>query len=208
MSFQLTDFCRIRPYLYHLTSKRNLQGILDSGAIKCASHLFTLANKEELISVKRTRIIPIEVNGRVVDIRDQKPLYEGKASINDGWNFSDLIRALNERVFFWPGWGDKPIDYGVRHFELYKGSGTIVIRVRTSDLFAANTASPYFCKYNSGSPRTTRGKGSPRGKSTFVECENAPFVASQVVEVTFLGESRLPSGVQYSESLNGPWSDR
>jgi hypothetical protein len=146
------------------------------------------------------------MNGQSIDVRDQQPLYQGKTRLEGGWTFADLIRQLNERVFFWPGWEHKPISYGERHFERYVGDQPAIIRIRTKELFDANsTASPLFCKYNSGSPRTTQGLGSPRGPNTFVECHSATYTASNVVEVTFVKMVRLPDVIESADSPFGPW---
>lgn len=156
--------------------------------------------------MKRYDMVTVTIDGYTIDLRDQQPLYEGKTRLEGGWTFEDLIVALNSQVFFWPGWDEKPIGYGTRHFQRYEADGPVILRVRTEDMFDANSAEPFFCKYNSGSPRTTQGRGSPRGPSTFVRCVQAAFTPSNVVEVTYEGTATLPNRVESSDSPFGPWT--
>jgi hypothetical protein len=84
-----------------------------------------------------------------------------------GWSWSDLLAALNSRVFFWPGDQSGPNDYGRRLFSAYDPSRQTVLRVSFCDLMEANPgAIPYFCRFNSGGPRTVGGRKSPRGPGT------------------------------------------
>ncbi len=146
------------------------------------------------------------VDGNDVDIRDQRPLYLGKTKLERGRSFGDLVRALNERIYFWPGTDDQPSSYGIRHFERYEGSEIVIFRMRTEDLFHVNSKeSPYFCKFNSGSPRTTQGKGSPRDPNTFVDCTSAAYSACGVVEVTYAKVVNLPLNIESAKSPWGPW---
>ena len=156
---------------------------------------------------RRSGIVTITVNGSLIDLRDQKPLYPGKMRLQGGWTFADLIRQLNDRIFFWPGGDDGPISSGVRHYQRYKGTAIVIMRVRTQHVLSTNrSAIPLFCKYNSGSPRPTGGKGSPRGPSTFVECHSAPYTPSKVVELTFANMIQLPRQIESSAGPFGPWT--
>jgi hypothetical protein len=126
-----------------------------------------------------------------------------------GWNFEDLVEALNERVFFWPGTEHGPIDYGLRHFARYESECPLTIRVRTDDLFEANPRSiPEFCDRNSGSPRYSGGRASPRGPDTFVMASRFTGAPSRVVELTFTGSVRLPEVWQVGTRPDGPWLSR
>jgi hypothetical protein len=62
-----------------------------------------------------------------------------------------------------------------------------------------------FSKYNTGAPRCTKGKGSPRGPNTFVAVERATFSVSGVVEVAFKDAVKLPESTQIGDSPVGPW---
>lgn len=206
MAFSLSHFASTRPYLYHLTSARNADQLLQTRAIHTAKHLFESADAHRWIDQKRTATVSLNVDGTLIDIRDQQPLYEGKTSLQSGWTFARLVRELNSRVFFWPGWDDRVIGYGMRHFERYQSEKPAVLRVRTEDLFAANhKIMPEFCKYNSGSPRTTQGKGSPRGPATFLRPEQASFPPSAVIEVTYAESVQLPQAIERSSRPDGRW---
>lgn len=204
MPFTLERFISTRPYLYHLTSASNSDRILRSRKLVSAAILLQASGEEEWLRKKRKNSKVVEVDGQEISIRDQQPLYEGKSLLKGGWTFKDLIESLNSRVFFWPGLEEKPVDSGQRHFERYVEEEPVILRVRTAEMLQLN-AQPLFCKYNSGSPRTTKGKGSPRGPATFVTCSDAPYTASNVVEVTFKDEANLPKKVEYSGSTSGPW---
>ena len=206
MAFTLTQFYSTRPYLYHLTSPRNLDLLLETRLMRSTAQLLHSSGDGKWKGTKRPQTITVNVDGRLVDLRDQQPLYDGNTSLQGGWGFEDLIRALNDFVFFWPGWASGPIDYGTRHFERYETDGPIIMRVSTRELFDANGAEPYFCKYNSGSPRTTQGASSPRGPDTFVRCNQASYTASNVVEVVFKDVATLPAIVESSTSPFGPWT--
>jgi len=206
LAFTLAQFAATRPYLYHLTSARNADRIVRERVIHCAQHVFHSSNQHHWINQKRTTTLTVAIDGMQIDVRDQQPLYEGKTKLEGGWTFSRLIRELNSRVFFWPGWDHGAISYGQRHFERYETEGPAIIRVKTEDMFALNEIEgPEFCKYNSGSPRTTLGKGSPRGPNTFLKCHRASYTPSAVVEVTFPKKVHLPENVELAESPDGPW---
>ncbi|HVU87586.1 MAG TPA: hypothetical protein VHD36_09700 [Pirellulales bacterium] len=207
MAFSLTQFASTRPYLYHLTSARNADQVVQARTIHTARHLFESAKAPAWIDQKRTATLSLSVDGALIDIRDQQPLYEGKTSLQDGWTFARLIRELNSRIFFWPGWDHGVIAYGMRHFERYQSEKPAILRVRTEDLFAINhKIVPEFCKYNSGSPRTTQGKGSPRGRATFLKPEHASFPPSAVIEVTYSESVQLPQTVERSSRPDGRWN--
>lgn len=205
MAFDLSRFIAIRPYVYHLTSSSNLKRMLSSGEIQCASKLLRKAGKEGLITKRRNSSLKVVIDGHDIEIRDQQPLYEGKTQLVGGWTFQDLIATLNDHVFFWPGTASGPIDYGVRHYERYIDEKPAILRIKTANLIETNAA-PLVCKYNSGSPRTTQGTGSPRGPDTFIAAFKASFLPSQVRELTFKSVVSLPSQVESSATPYGPWT--
>ncbi|MEO1716406.1 MAG: hypothetical protein AAFR76_04775 [Planctomycetota bacterium] len=134
----------------------------------------------------------IECDGCRVHIRDQAPLHRGSVWLSDGWDFEDLVEHLNDHVFFWPGTANRPIAHGRRHFKRYSADDVVVLAIDTQALFASNsTLPPRFCRYNSGSPRCSGGRGSPRGPRTFLAAEEFHQRPSDVVEVTFRGAVRL-----------------
>src|SRR5262249_59348981 len=109
-------------------------------------------------------------------------------------------------MFFWPGDDTGPRDYGRRHFEHYKKEQPVILRMDFESLRDVNPhIAPQFCRYNSGSPRCSYGKKSPRGPDTFVPAENFNESAKKVVEVTFESEIILPANARYARDPEGPW---
>src|SRR5205823_5203893 len=99
-----------------------------------------------------------------------------------------------------------PIDYGVRHFNRYEDEKPSILRISLASLAEANEGLQFeVCRYNSGSPRWSRGIPSPRGPSTFVRPASASFSASQIVEITVPGLVRLPWNVKIGLSPRGQW---
>jgi hypothetical protein len=204
LPFTINRFIKTRPILYHLTDKQNVQEIIQSRILHSASSLMQQSNDHSYLSKKRKDHISLTIGTTEYKIRDQKPLHSGNISLEGGWSFEDVIRTLNERVFFWPGKESGPISYGVRHFERYLTEKPSILRISTSEMFDKNP-DPYFCPFNSGSPRCTQGSGSPRGPQTFLNNTHANYTASKVVEVTFINRAVLPERIEIADSLDGPW---
>jgi hypothetical protein len=197
MPIDLSSFVQLRPFLYHLTSPANLRRILRTGHLESAANIMAVAKRDDLLRLRRREHVPISVEGEIITLRDQAPLYAGNLALPRDWTFEDFIADLNDRVFFWPGGTHGPISHGVRHFERYADERPVILLVSTGDLLAANSKNaPLFCRYNSGSPRCSNGMKSPRGPMTFVAGPNADFRASKTVEVTFSGRVRLPTTVE------------
>lgn len=206
MPFSDKQFTRTRPVLFHLTDRRNLEEIRKSRALHSAARLMRKAGDISFLRQRRTQSIEVQFAAVTIVIRDQQPLHSGNMVVEGGWSFEDVVQAINERVFFWPGTQGGPIGHGRRHFERYLNEGPAILRVSTAGLYLANPgAAPLYCRYNSGSPRCSNGVGSPRGPSTFVSSAEAEFVSSKVVEVTYLNHATLPALVEVSESIFGPW---
>lgn len=206
MPFTITQFVKIRPFLFHLTDRNNLDHIRYRSTLYSAASLMHQAGRTHLLRHKRSECVKVHIGSATVNIRDQQPLHAGNINLQSDWSFEDLIQSLNERVFFWPGKSTGPISYGVRHFERYADEQPAMLRISTADLFASNSNfSPLFCRFNSGSPRCSNGVGSPRGPNTFVTCSQANFTPSKVVEVIFAGKVNLPTVIEIAESFNGPW---
>jgi hypothetical protein len=206
MPFQLTNFASARPWLFHLTSRENLNRIRASRILQSSTRLRSLATNPPPLNGKRKNHLPLDVDGEAIFLRDQAPLHQGNMRLLDGWTFQDVIDDLNNRIFFWPGRATGPISYGIRHFERYEHERPIIIRISSADLFAVNSRRPpEFCRFNSGSPRCSGGVGSPRGAGTFVTAAVAEFTAGKVVEVTFRREISLPRQVEIGNFPLGPW---
>jgi uncharacterized protein DUF7002 len=206
MAFDIAEFVRLRPFLYHLTAARNLTHIRASRVISPAAELMKSAGRLDLMRQKRIGHVPIDVNGRPIVLRDQVPLHRGNMKLPEGFTFEDFVESLNSRIFFWPGRASGPISYGTRHFERYRSEHPVILRARVRSLLASNPGlEPHFCQYNSGSPRCSYGEKSPRGRNTFLSHSKFPGSPSKVVEVTFTTEIILPRDAEYGLHPGGPW---
>jgi hypothetical protein len=79
--------------------------------------------------------------------------------------------------------------------------------IDTHAMFAANSGNqPLFCRFNSGSPRCTDGRKSPRGPGLYSSCHEFVGPPGSVVEVTFSERAMLPTDV-YSIADTRPWTD-
>jgi len=145
--------------------------------------------------------------GGAVEICDQGPLTPGNIEFQNGSTLEDVLENLNRRVYFWPGGQDGPIKHGFRHFARYAPMRPIMLRAEFPSVLDANPGvTPEVCAFNSGAPRCSGGKKSPRGKGTFLEAASFPRPPSGVVEVTFVDEVRLPDSAEVATSPRGPWS--
>ncbi len=186
MALTLDHFAQLRPRLYHLTSRGNCDRILQSRRIDCASSLLRLGKRPDLMSMPRRAIEEVRIDGTCVTIRDQAVLHEGNIAFEPGWSFQDVVQALNDHVFYWPGNERGPIRPGLNHFKRYNTPDNVVMSLATGDVLRANAdRSPKFCRFNSGSPRCVSGRKSPRGPSTFVEADRFSGTASAVVEFVY-----------------------
>ena len=194
MPFTIEEFVALRPYLYHLTARANLPTIRKGGRLESAERLLVRGGHKHLVTQRRPDCVTIVIDGATVIVRDQRPLYRGNIDFEDGWVFNDVIRYLNQHVFFWPGTAEKISDYGARHYGRYTEEGPVVLRFSTRAIIDRNPdSSPLFCRYNSGSPRCVGGKKSSRGANTFLAGEVAPFSPGNVVEVVFKHSVSLPA---------------
>jgi hypothetical protein len=181
----LRRYATLRPLLYHFTAKSNLPNIRDERELHCASIL-----DPSCTNAVRGYERKVRRGGYDVTIRDQRPLHWNYVMLTGG-TYNDFLASLGEKVFFWPGNLEGPIDYGCRYSARY--SDSIAIRANFLEVVALNLErEPYFCKYNSGAPRPSHGRRSPRGPGTFVSAIEWPHPASDVVEVSFVGSLTLP----------------
>lgn len=207
MAFSLLRFGQVRPWLYHLTSSVNLPRIRSIHRLESAERLLSKAGLPGLLGEHRPAHRILTVDGEPIRLRDQAPLFPGNIEYEDGWDFAAVVAHLNRRAFFWPGGGSGPIDYGIRHFERYKSEQPAVIRVPTASLLRENRGNPpIFSRFNSGSPRCSGGRKSPRGSRTFLEARQCDFTASEVVEVTFLDEVVLPDDTEFRRGHPTNWA--
>src|SRR6202161_4132287 len=104
MGFSIAEYRALRPTLWHLTHRQNLELTRKSRDLKPAD-LLASAN---LDAPRRGREI---VHGLPV-LRDQDLLHEKNIAFELGFSMRDLLRELNRRVFFWPGSVDRPSKSG------------------------------------------------------------------------------------------------
>jgi hypothetical protein len=197
MPLNLETFGSLRPFLYHSTARSNLESIKDEHALYSAYFLTPKACSE-----RRQSPVRISRGKYKIEVRDQQSLRSGHVELLGGWSWQKLLAAINERVFFWPGKGDGPIDYGCRQIQAY--SDQIVLRVKLFDLLAANAGRPpYFCKFNCGGPRTVGGRKSPRGPETFLLACRWSDIPSKVAEVSLVKKVLLPETTELWDALRG-----
>lgn len=196
MAINIDYLSKLRPFLFHLTAAANVKRIREEGVLQPAAHLMSRAADRTFLRTRRPDHVSINVAGEQVSLRDQRPLHAGHLALEPGWSFEDLVAALNSRVYFWPGTAKGPNKVGESHWNRYlreENPPPVMLKIRTPEFLAANPERlPELCRYNSGSPRSYQGRKSPRGPRTFLPPAEADFLPSEVVEVTFPGEVRLP----------------
>ncbi|CAG1010985.1 hypothetical protein PHYC_03975 [Phycisphaerales bacterium] len=199
-------FASLRPFLYHLTARRNLDRILAGPRLLAPTmDLLKAAGRLELLRQRRRAHVPIVIGGQTVVVRDQAPLHAGNIAFQDGFALEDLVEMLNLLVYFWPGAEDGPIIYGSRHFQRYQDEDAVVLKIPLLSLREANPLlCPQFSSCNSGSPRCNpvRGKA-PRGPRTFLPASSFEGTASDVVEVVFAQAVLLPGDVEVNAVRTG-----
>lgn len=206
----ITKFIRLRPFLYHLTDRRNLQNLLDNGGILYSTtelvkkSSLSTTRKSELIRERRPIHEEISVNGFSVYIRDQRPIsiQNLKKCIPKEWIVGDYIQHLNKRVFFWPS-----VSRLTRHYNRYAHEKPVIIKVDTSLLLQLNPHSE-FCRLNSGATRSSShhdGGPPPRGGDTFLSATDYPSNQGSVAEVTFAKICHLPENILIGNTPNGQW---
>jgi hypothetical protein len=205
---QIEHYLRLRPYLYHLTHRRNLKHIREIGRLFSASVLMKGSGKADLIRTRRNGSEPVTFVGRKIFIRDQDPLYEGHMTLPDEYTLADFVAHLNKRIFFWPGTDKRPVPSGMGHFKRYAKEKPVILRIDCKALLARNPkVVPLFCLFNSGSPRCSPpdGRKSPRGPDIFQSAAEFNEPPGRVVEVTFESEVVLPANSEVGSHPEGPW---
>lgn len=195
MALDIDAFVRLRPRLYHLTSRTNTPLISKSGVLRPASDLLRDAGREDLTHERRVHSKVVEIAGQPVHVRDQAPLHLGNMALSNNWTLADFVAHLNDHVFFWPGDVECPIKPGRNHFGRYRDETADVLVFDTAALFKANAQiEPRFSPFNSGSPRWNRGSPAPRGPETFSLAADFSRPPAEVVEVVFQSAVTLPLG--------------
>lgn len=206
----INKFIKLRPYLYHLTDRENLDNILSLKRLLSTTTIISksdILDKDGFLTSKRATHTEIYINATKYKIRDQRPisiLALGKC-VDGGWSASDFIASLNKRVFFWP-----TITRLNTHYQRYRSEDPIIIRMRTEKLFEINK-NPRFCRLNSGATRANSHLGGiapARGPNTFLTAEYYSLTPGSVVEVTFEDFCDLPESLHLGNTPYGPWEKR
>jgi hypothetical protein len=191
MAFELGTYAKLRPTLWHLTHRDNLGLIRTTRTLLPASELFP----GPVQGPRRIR----HVGKDGVILRDQDLLNEKSVDL-EGATFADFIRDLNRRVFFWSGTARGPVRAGRKALSRY-ATTDIVLRVSFEDIVKDHA--PQFTNCNSGATRMQKGHRVRRGPTTFAVGADCLFSPGDVIEVTFLGQVRLPLSTEWSEALGG-----
>jgi hypothetical protein len=180
----LHAYSALRPMLYHVTSELNLASIQHTRVL-CSSAMLT----SDRCHTARSADERVKRDQPVIMLRDQLALRPGQVDLTGGWQWQDLVAALNGRVFFWPGDHDCPNRYGRKFLDTYckRGQRSMVLRFGFWELIQANLDTPaYFCRFNSGAPRISGGRRSPRGPDTFLTADEWCDPPSRAAEVYFV----------------------
>ena len=154
----------------------------------------------------RAKRVVLTIDDEPVIIRDQAPLLlKGQMDLASGFALTDLTTLIDKHVFFWPGNADE-MRSGLWESSKYAEDNVVMIRVSLAALLRENPGvGPFFCKFNSGGPRATGGRPSPRGPDLFVGAAHFDGTPSTVIEVAFRRSVRLPADVDLAEGLNAPF---
>lgn len=197
------------PFLFHLTYLPSLDRIVRSMALESAGRLLELGGKREWLRKRREEMLRFNIGDDQIVLTDQRPLTAGNVDFQDGWEIGDLVESVNRRVFFWRGNHDGLLSKDRGHFGTYseRGNELVFLRIPFVDGVAlAENNGPEYCRFNSGGPRCSDGKKSPRGMSTFVEADQADFTLGKIREVVFRDIFVLPESTEVCPgSWDGPW---
>lgn len=206
----IDKFIKLRPYVYHLTDRRNLNSIIAQKQIFSTRKIVSdsaIQNKKTYLASRRPNHDLIKINVYDFHIRDQQPISElvlGR-SLTNNWTVADFIAHLNKRVFFWP-----TINRLTRHYDRYQSENPIILRFSTEDVLKLNPNAE-FCHLNSGATRCSshwNGDAPHRGADTFLTAANYQLGHASVAEVTILDYCDLPDDYWTSGSPNGQWTKR
>lgn len=204
MNLDIQRFAELRPYLYHLSARENLPAILRTRELRCARLLLEAAQKVQYVSERRTDHLLLDASEGSILIRDQKPLSVGAIKFEMGWDLARFVAHVNQHVFFWPGAPSGPIRAGMNHFARYRHEGPAIVRFKTDP---KTLSSLLYCRFNSGAPRCSGGKYSPRGSDTYLPPNHFNGNPGDVIEVVARDAFPLPCGAEVANSVHGPWRE-
>lgn len=209
VSINLADLIEISPYLYHVTYEDSLKRIRKLRRLESAAALMEAGGQRNSLRVRRGDSVNFLVDGDPILLTDQHPINAKNIAFQDGWTISDLIEAINRRVFFWRGKKEGLLRSNQGHFKKYKNAGhrLVFLRLSFGEVCRCNAErGPELSKHNSGAARKYDGKPIPRGPKTFVQPQDADFNPGEVQEVVFHSFVDLPALTEVcSGSWEGPW---
>src|SRR5262245_17521055 len=148
MPVDLARFSELRPYLYHVTARENLDSLRRRRGIDCAAALMRRCNRTDLLRWRRTSSMTLHDDTDTFVLKDQHPLVEANIDFR-GCSMQEFVEYLNEHVFFWPGRIDGPIRAGLNLHAHYEHETPGVLRIPTRDLVATNSdVEALFCEFN------------------------------------------------------------
>ena len=211
MAVEFEKLIKRTPLLFHLTYVPSLERIRRTMTLESAGRLLELGNMQEWLRKRRERMLRFTVDDDNIVLTDQRPLTEGNIDFQGDWVVADLIEAVNKRVFFWRGDHSGLLMKDRGHYGSYneRGEQLAFLRIPFADAVAiADNSVPEYCRYNSGGPRCSGGKKSPRGPGTFVEARQADFTLGKVREVVFQDVFHLPTSTEVCfGNWCGPWKN-
>ena len=206
MAIELSEFTRLRPFVYHITSRENADTLRRARRIRTTESILRSSNRLDLLRTRRSGHVALETPDGTVVLKDQRPLIEANTALAGGWDFGSYVAFLNGFTFFWPGTETGPIGPGRRLLDRYEAEGPLVLRIDTSALLNENRdVVPEFCAVNSGAPRYNAGQPARRGPDLFATADEFPRRAAKVVELAFRADVALPVSTAY-RTVSG-WSD-
>jgi len=209
MGICVDHLIEISPYLYHVTYEDSLRRIRKLQRLESAAALMEAGGKRNWLRLRRANSVNFLVDGDPILLTDQRPIIEKNIAFQNGWTLSDLIEAINSRVFFWRGIKEGLLRSNQGHFGKFKNAGhrMVFLRLSFGEAYRLNAErGPEVCKHNSGAARKYDGKPIPRGPKTFVQPQDAEFKKGEVQEVVFRGFVELPATTEVClGSWKGPW---
>jgi hypothetical protein len=194
MPFDIDEFTRLRPYVFHVSDRTNLPALRSTRRLRTAANLIRSANRPEWLVLRRTDPVHLATPDGLVVLKDQRPLIAANMVLTAEWSLGEFVQYLNSFTYFWPGNDRGPSGPGQRLLDHYQADGPVLLRIATEDLLRANASmQPEFCPFNSGAPRYHSGRRAVRGPHLFKPAAEFPRRASEVVELAFRGDVALPS---------------
>lgn len=174
-----SELSELHPRLFHVTTRGAAEAIRRDGLMSTRRLLEFLGVPEdrllELTSTRRKTAIrvPDERGNHVIG--DNAPLSEKRLQgrLEDGLTFSEWLRILNDRVFFWT---DPARATSLRRSRLNKDLGKELITLETRRLAEVHQSRMEIAPFNTGS--TGRQPRPPtRGRATFAPLLTTDYAA-------------------------------